>query len=128
MGRSRSVKPFEPILIKERGERRLTELSLPDDPQQRGLRLVRLPLQWRQNRSALGRVAIERVGTGPQSKLDQPAPLGRRKSEMGDLVEDYVSLGSTIQRQAIPIEAARCFLRMDRHAEAAREAERRAAM
>jgi hypothetical protein len=45
MGRSRSVEPFEPILIEERGERRLTELSLPEDPQQRGRGLVRLAFQ-----------------------------------------------------------------------------------
>ena len=54
----RSVEPFEPILIEERGECRLPELRLPDDPEQRGRCLV----QWRQNHGALGRLAIECVG------------------------------------------------------------------
>src|SRR6516162_5476820 len=125
---SRSVEPFEPILIEERGERRLTELSLPEDPRQRGRGLVRLALQWRQNRGALGCVTIKCVGTGTQSKLDQPAPLGRGQYEMGDLVQNYVSLGSTIQCRSVPVEAARGSFRLDRHAKAARDGERREAV
>src|SRR6516162_2483907 len=128
MGSCRSVEPFEPILIEERGERRLTELSLPEDPQQRGRGLVRLALQWRQNRGALGCVTIKCVGTGTQSKLDQPAPLGRGQYEMGDLVQNYVSLGSTIQCRSVPVEAARGSFRLDRHAKAARDGERREAV
>jgi hypothetical protein len=40
----RSVEPFEPILIEKRGERRLPERRLPDDPEQRSPGLVRLAL------------------------------------------------------------------------------------
>jgi len=34
MGGSRTFEAFEPILIEERGERRLAESRLPDDPEQ----------------------------------------------------------------------------------------------
>ena len=34
MGVSRAFEPLEPVLIEEGGERRLTELRLPDDPEQ----------------------------------------------------------------------------------------------
>jgi hypothetical protein len=34
MGGGRAFEPFQPVLIEERGERRLTELRLPDDPEQ----------------------------------------------------------------------------------------------
>jgi hypothetical protein len=46
MGSGRAVEPFEPILIEERGERRLAERRLPDNAEQRGRRLVILAFQW----------------------------------------------------------------------------------
>src|ERR1700751_1105472 len=60
MSGSRAVEPFEPILIEKRGERRLAKRCLPKDPEKRCRRLVLLPFERRQNRRALGRVAIER--------------------------------------------------------------------
>jgi hypothetical protein len=128
VGCSRAVEPFEPVLIKKRGKCRLPELRLPDDAEQRGCGLVLLSFQWRQNRGAFGLITIEGVGTGPQSKLDQRAPLGRGQGEMGYLMQDHVSFGSSIQCRSVPIEAAWGSFRVDRHTEAAREGERRQAM
>ena len=93
MSCSRTVESFEPILIEERGERRLTELRLPDDPEQRGGRLIFVARQRRHNRCALGCVPIERVRTGPEPELDEGSPLGRGQCEMSNLVQDDVSLG-----------------------------------
>jgi hypothetical protein len=47
MACSRSVEPLEPILIEERGERRLAERRLPDNAEQRGRGLVGLAPQRR---------------------------------------------------------------------------------
>ena len=93
MSGGRAVEPFEPILIEERGERRLAEFRLPEDPEKRGRRLILLALERRHDRGALGRLAIERVGSRPEPELDEPAPLGRCQREMGDLVQDHVGLG-----------------------------------
>jgi hypothetical protein len=128
MDGSRTVEPFEPILIQERGERRLAELRLPENPEQGGCNLVFLARQRGDNRCALGRVTIEGVGTGPEPELDQPSPFRRRQHEVGDFVQDHKSFGSTIQRRAVPVEAAPGSLGMDCHAEAAREGERCEAM
>ena len=128
MARGRAVEAFEPILVEERGERRLSERRLPDDPEQRGRRLIRLALQRRQHRSALGRVTVERVRTGPEPELDEPSPLGRGQREMGDFVQDHVRLGSAVERNSVPIEAARGRLGVDRHAEGARDGECRETM
>jgi len=121
MSCSRTVESFEPILIEERGERRLTELRLPNNAEQRGGRLIFVARQRRHNRCALGCVPIERVRTGPEPELDEGSPRGRGQREMGDLVQDYVSLRSAVQCRSVPIEAAWDPLRVDRHAEAARE-------
>jgi hypothetical protein len=86
MARGPSVEPFEPILIEKRGKRRLSQRRLPDNAKQGGLCLIRLALQWRQNRGALGRVTIKRVGTRPKPELDQPPPLGRGQHEMRNFV------------------------------------------
>jgi len=56
---SGAVEAFEPVLIEERGERRLAEPRLPNDPEQRGRRLVGLALQHRHSRRTLGRGTIE---------------------------------------------------------------------
>ena len=128
MSGGRTVEPFEPILIEKRGERRLAERRLPEDPEKRGRRLILLALERRQYRGALGRVAIERVGSRPEPELDEPAPLGRGQREMGDLMQDYISLGRAVQRRSVPIEVAWGALRVDRDAGAAREGECREAM
>ncbi len=69
MGRSRAVEPFEPILIEERGKRRLPQRRFPDDPEQRSRRLVRLALQRRRSaaRSAASRSRVSGPGPSPNS-------------------------------------------------------------
>jgi hypothetical protein len=121
MSCSRTVESFEPILIEERGERGLAELRLPEDSEQRGGRLIIVARRRQQNSRALRRLAIECAGTRSEPELDESSPLGRRQREMGDLVQDYVSLRSAVQCRSVPIEAAWDPLRVDRHAEAARE-------
>ena len=128
MSCSRAVEPFEPVLIEKRGEGRLPECRLPYDPEKRGRRLILLASKRRQDRGALGRVAIECVGARPEPELDETSPLGWRQCEMGDLVQDYVSLGGAVQCYTIPVEAAGGSLRMDRHVEPSRERERRKTM
>src|SRR6266446_2780515 len=85
-----AVEAFEPVLIEERGERRLAESCLPEDPEERGRRFVGFPLQRRQRGGALGRNTIERVRTRPQPELDEPSPFGRSEHEMGDFVQDDI--------------------------------------
>jgi hypothetical protein len=128
MARGRSVEPFEPVLIEERRKRWLAERRFPDNAEQRGHRLVFVALHQRESSSALGRFAIDCVRTGSKPELDEPSSLGRSQCKMGDLMQDYVSFGSTIQCCSVPIEAARGPFRVDRHAKAARERERRAAI
>jgi hypothetical protein len=123
MARSRSIEPFEPILIEKRRKRRLSQRRLPDNAKQGRLRLIRLALQWRQNRGALGRVTIQRVGTRPKPELNQPPQLGRGQCEMSDLVQDHISFGRAVQCRPVPIKAAWGPFRIDRHAKAAREGE-----
>jgi hypothetical protein len=86
MASGRAVESFEPILIEERGKRRLAEGHLPGDAEQRGGGLVSLAFQWRQNGGALGRVTIEGVGTGSETKLDNAPSLERGQGEMGYLM------------------------------------------
>jgi hypothetical protein len=69
------VEPFEPILIEERGKRRLAECRFPDDAEQRGRRLIFVARQRRQNRGALGLLTIQCVGTRPQPEFNQASPL-----------------------------------------------------
>src|SRR6516162_9090731 len=82
----RAVEPFEPILIEKRGERRLAEGHLPENPEKRGRRLVLLALERRQDRSAFGRVAIDGVRSRPEPKIGEGASPGRGQREMGDLI------------------------------------------
>src|SRR6266481_6135501 len=74
---SGAVEAFEPVLIEERGERRLAESRLPDDPEQRGRRFVGFALQRRQRGGALGRNTIERVRARPEAELHKTTPFGR---------------------------------------------------
>jgi hypothetical protein len=124
----RPVEPFEPVLIEKRGERRLPERRFPDNAEQRGRRLIRLARQRRQNRGTLGGVPIEGVGAWPEPEFDQPAPRWRGQCEMGDLVQNHVSFGRSIQCHPIPIETARGPFRVDRHGKGAGEGERCEAM
>jgi hypothetical protein len=120
----RAVEALEPILVEERGERWLSEGRFPDDPKQRGRRLIRLARQRRQHRSALGRVTVERVRTRPEPELDEPSALRRGQHEMGGFVQDHIRLGSTIQCRSVPVEAARGPLRVKCDANSARKGER----
>src|SRR5262249_12720946 len=120
----RPVEPFEPVLIEKRGQRRLPERRFPENAEQRSRRLVRLARQRRQNAEPLGGIPIEGVWTRPEPELDQPAPRRWGQCEMGDLVQNYISFGGSIQCYPIPIEKARGRLRVDRHAEGAGEGER----
>jgi len=125
---SRAVEAFEPVLIEEGGERRLAESRLPDDSEQRGRRFVGFALQRRQRGGALGRSTIERVRTGSEAELHNTAPFGRSQHEMGDFVQDDISLGRTEQRHAVPIEPARHPLGVGRQTEGVSNGERREAM
>jgi hypothetical protein len=119
-----AVEALEPILVEERGQRRLSEGRFPDDPKQRGRRLIRLACQRRQHRSALGRVTVDRVRTGPEPELDEPSALRRGQHEMGGFVQDHIRLGSAVERNSVPIEAALGPLRVKRDAKSARKGER----
>jgi len=128
MRRSGAVEAFEPVLIEKGGERRLAERRLPDDPQQRGRRFVGFAFQRRQGRGALGRNTIERVRTRSKAEIHKTAPIGRSQHEMGDFVQDDISLGRTEQRRSVPIELAQHPLGLDCHTEGAGNGERRKAM
>jgi hypothetical protein len=125
---SRAVEAFEPVLIEKGSQRRLAESRLPDDPEQRGRRFVGFALQKRQRRGAFGRNTIERVRTRPEAELHKTSPLGRSQREMGDFVQDYISLGCTEQRHPVPIELTRHPLRVGRQAEGVGDGERCEAM
>jgi hypothetical protein len=124
MGCSRSVEPFEPILIEERGERRLPERRLPDDPEQRGRGLILIARRRQQNCRALGRRTVEGVGPGSKPELDDAAPLRWGQRKMSDLVQDHIGFGRTVQCRPVPVEGARDFLRVDRDVEATCEGKR----
>ena len=128
MLRSRAVEAFEPVLIEKGSQRRLAESRLPDDPEQRGRRFVGFAFQRRQGRGALGRNTIERVRTRPEAEIHKTAPIRRSQHEMGDFVQDDISLGRTEQRRSVPIELAQHPLGVDRHTEGAGNGERREAM
>src|SRR5947207_208361 len=99
---SGAVKAFEPVLIEERGERRLAEPRLPDDPEQRGRRLIRLALQQRDGRRTISCGTIDRVWTGPEAELDKASPFGRSQREMGNLVQDHIGFRRRAKRGSVP--------------------------
>ena len=123
MSGGRAVEPFEPILIEKRGERRLAEGHLPENPEKRGRRLVLLALERRQDRSAFGRVAIDGVRSRPEPKIGEGASPGRGQREMGDLMQNHIRLGRAVERCPIPIEKTLGPLRVDLHAKVPRERE-----
>ena len=74
----------------------MLERRLPYDPEERSRRLILLARKRRQNRGALGGIAVECVGTRPEPKLDQTSSLRRRQCEVGDLVQDHIRLGRAV--------------------------------
>jgi hypothetical protein len=119
MGVGRALKPLEPVLIEERGERRLAEFRLPDDPEQRGCGLIRLARKRGQDDGAQSCITVASVRAGPQPEIDEPPALQWGQHEMSGLVQDDIGIGRAVKRAAVPIERALDPVSMDCHAQAA---------
>ena len=114
----RAFEPFQPVLIEEGGQRGLAKLRLPDDPEQRGCRLIPLARQRGENCRSRGRLAVARIRARPEPKIDEPPALARGQHEMRGLVQDDIGLGRAVERPAVPIERALDPISMDRHPQA----------
>jgi len=79
---------FQPILLDEGQNRRLTELGLPHHAQQRGERFLAIAIQRPATTIDFGALAVAAFRTGTETKIDQPTARRRRHLIMRHLVNN----------------------------------------
>jgi len=65
---------FEPVLIKEGSERRMAKLDLPQDPEERGQRLLTVARGAEEAGRFIGLRAQMRVGAGAEAEINETTP------------------------------------------------------
>jgi hypothetical protein len=112
---------FQPVLVEQRGEGRVSEFGFPENAEKRGKSLFRLARQSENRRGAICLLASPGFRSGTEAEIDDASAGRCGQLKMCDLMDEDIGLRVGPEKGPIPGVSGGGRTRNRPHAEARRE-------